>query len=205
MAVPTGNFAFVFDVAGDRQVGDSLGFAQDAVEDWRPAFDEIHRDFYKRVIPEQFSSEGARGGQPWVGYENEPVYRYIKSKILNAATFPILRWAKTSGKPQPGERLYPSLVDPQNKDHVYRKTKRTFSFGTKVPYAIKHQLGIGTVPHDKVPLPKREIIRITDADKLRWSRILGAHFASAVGKAGRVAGRGGAGRQSPTFTSYKRT
>jgi hypothetical protein len=200
MAAPKGSFEFVFKVAGEEQMADTLGIASDAVKDWRPAFNQIHDDFTGRIMPEQFATQGARGGAKWVGYDNEPIYRYVKSRILNTRQFPILRWsASFTQAPQPHERLYPSLVDQDHPDHVYRKSKLRFSFGTKVPYAIKHQLGTGTVPYDNVPLPKRKIISITPNDQLRWARIMQAYFMAEVGVGGRVAGRGGAGRQSPMW------
>lgn len=199
MPAPAGSFEFVFKVAGREQMNDTLGIATDAVKDWRPAFDQLHEDFYGRIMPEQFATEGARAGSKWEGYDNEPVYRYVKSKLLNASTFPILRWATSFGPPQPGERLYPSLVEPSHPLHVYRTTKTSFSFGTRVPYAKDIQLGIGTVPYDKVPMPQRKIINLNADDKMRWSRIMQGWFMAEVGKKGRVAARGGAGRQQPMW------
>lgn len=198
MAIPSSNFQFVFRVAGEDQIKQSLGLAADAVATWRPAFDRIHEDFTSTVMPQQFASQGARGGSRWVGYQNEPVYAKIKKYRLGV-TEPILRWARSSGPPESGERLYPSLVNPTHPDHVYEATNTTFRIGTRVPYAIKHQLGIGTTKYDKVPLPQRKIIDITPADRLRWARILQTYFMDAVGPGGRTAGRGAAGRKNPTF------
>mgnify|MGYP003121082484 CR=1 FL=1 len=201
MPAPAGSFDFVFRVAGEEQINDTLGFAADVIDDWRPAFERLHDDFTGRIMPEQFATEGARAGARWQGYDNEPVYRYVKSRILNTRTFPVLRWATRPGPPQAGERLYPSLVEQGHPLHVGRITRTSFSFGTRVPYARKHQLGIGIVPYDKVPLPQRKIINLNKDDRLRWARIMQAHFMSEVGKGGRVAGRGGAGRQNPMWQS----
>lgn len=205
MGVPGSNFRLIFNVDGEKQINDSLGIAAHAIKDWRPAFDKIHDDFTNRVMPSWFESSG---DSKWPDYSNEPKWDYIKRRALGlykTAEIPILRWAKVSTrKPQSGERLYPSLVDQNHPDHIYRTTGQSFTFGTSVPYAIRHQRGQGMQRFDHIPLPQRKIIDIGRRVSEDWAKILQAHFMSAVGKAGRVAGRGAAGRQSPTFKSYKK-
>lgn len=207
MAAPAGSFRFVFSVDGHKQLKDTLGIATNAVKDWRPAFDQIHDDFTDRVMPSQFGSVGAG---TWQDYWAEPRYAAMKRGVLGQKPFSklsILRWAAGgfgATKAKPGERLYPSLTQQTHKDHVYNTTPHRFSFGTRVPYAKKLQRGGYTQKWDNVTVPARKIIDIKASTKLRWARMLQAYFMSAVGAAGRVAGRGGAGRQSPTFKSYKK-
>ena len=134
MAAPAGSFRFVFTSDGKKLFNDTLGIAADAVKDWRPAFDEIHQDFYSRAMPQWF---GSWGQGTWHDYYNEPRYEKMKRGVLGKPTgnLAILRWTKGwGGSPaEPGERLYPSLVDPTHREHVYNTTKYRFSFGTKVP------------------------------------------------------------------------
>lgn len=179
-AIPAGGFDFVFKVAGERQIFDTLGILSDRVEDWRPAWDKIHDDFTGHIMVRQFATQGARGpAGRWINYIDEPVYASIKHRVLGRK-FPVLRWATSHGPPQAGEKLYPSLVDQNDPNHVWQRTTHSFRVGTSVPYAIKHQTGQGMQPYDMIPLPQRKIIDLNDDDRHRWERVLQHHVLGSI-------------------------
>jgi len=203
--LPGGLHHFHFEVAGEHFIDEFLGAMAALVGDLTPAWDTIHDDFIQ-IMKEQFASNGARGPMgKWDRYSGEPVYRYIKGKLLNAnwGTFPILRWVATNTPtPGPNERLYPSFIGVPSKwgnEHVWRADPGGFTVGSAVPYAEKHQVGRGRTPYDKKPLPMRRIIDLTQADTVRWRKIIQATIMQRLTPQQRVLVRGWAGRQSGGF------
>ena len=121
------------------------------------------------MVRSQVLSRGARGGGGWPGYDNEPRYKAIKAEI-GGGLHMMLRW-------QPGrERLYPALVDPSHPEHIYEESTHHVRMGTRVPYAIRHQLGIGVTKHDGIPTPKRPLIQPTVWDRNAWFRAIQRHI-----------------------------
>ena len=117
------------------------------------------------MVRSQFLSRGARGGDDWPDYGNEPRYRPIKAKF-GGGLHNILRW--TPGR----ERLYPSLTDPRHPEHIYVEGKHSVRMGSSVPYALAHQLGQGRSRFDDIPLPKRPMIVPTVWERNTWIRAI---------------------------------
>ncbi len=175
-----------FDVGlvGDKPIIAKLGLAEDRVKDLRPAWAALHsgnssllsggiRPFVE-IVKGQYRTKGARGGTPWQSYNSEPVYKRIKIAV-GGGLDRMLRWE--AGR----ERLYPSLVRTGHPDHVYEPRRLSVMFGTRVPYAIKHQEGRGMQPYDRIPLPKRPIIALTRGDFRGWIRVIQRHVEATVG------------------------
>jgi len=56
--------------------------------------------------------------------------------------------------------------------------------GTRVPYAVRHQKGIGRTKHDKIPTPRRRIIALKRADIMGWVRAIQRHVEGVAGVRG---------------------
>ncbi len=164
-----------------------LGLAADRVGDLRPVWNVLHAGrnsdpllkggggkSFVSMVAEQYRTKGRRGGTPWPGYDGEPVYKIIKVKF-GGGLGRMLRW-------RPGrERLYPSLISPGHAEHIYRTKRHEMVVGTAVPYAVRHQRGIGVQPFDNVPLKKRPLIVMTRNDFRGWIRAIQRHVAGTVG------------------------
>ena len=190
--------SFVGGEGAIKQHVSDLGLAKARVGDLRPAWAAIHNGDrsnpllragrlrngitpgasssggadtvpFVQITREQFKSHGQRGGAAWPGYDNEPRYQVIKEKY-GGGLDRMLRW--TEGH----ERLFPSLVEPGHPEHVFESSPLRCRMGTRVPYALRHQLGQGIQPFDKVPLPKRPLIAITTADFDGWMRAIQRHI-----------------------------
>ena len=111
------------------------------LENFRAIGDEVHkivRDDHERT----FKTEGGNIRAKWPRYTgSEFLYGILKKRMLGEKLGErLLRWEE--GK----ERLYPSVVEASHPEHVWKVEGREFVFGTKVPYAYRHQLGKGTGP-----------------------------------------------------------
>lgn len=81
-----------------------------------------------------FDSEGRSEGFNWPQYD--PRYQAFRERYTPNTK--MLRWK--GGK----ERLYPSVVDPNHRDHVWKTSATSWKFGTSVPYADEIHEGKGT-------------------------------------------------------------
>ena len=164
----------------------------DAVKDLRPAWEAIHDGkrgnpllgsdkfgararTFTEILTEQFRTQGRRGGTPWVGYQNEPRYRPIKF-LFGGGFSRILRWR------QGRERLYPSLVEANHPQHVFKSRRGTAKMGTSVPYAVKHQEGRGMQKFDNIALPRRRIIALKKSDTAGWARVVQRHIVRSISR-----------------------
>jgi phage gpG-like protein len=130
-------------IQGDKQFDALLGSAKKRIDDWRPFWAQI-RNFLVGVMKDQFSSEGARA-QKW-----EPLSaRYAAWKARNYPGKTILRLT---------DRLYRSLTNISSSDMVFETQEKSMLFGTRVPYAAKHQLG-----EDRIK--QRRILSLTNQDR----------------------------------------
>lgn len=172
-------------MTGVPEIRQTLVLAADRVRDLRPAFRAIHSGTrsspllvgggglsFTEMLRSQFHSRGARGGEAWPGYDAEPRYAVIKAKH-GGGLHNVLRWV--TGR----ERLYPSLTDPKHPEHIFEMTTHSLRMGTRVPYAIRHQLGQGLQPFDKIPLPRRPIIQVTKMDRDTWILAIQRHIGGA--------------------------
>ncbi len=188
--MPGGLIDIDIKMVGVNAVSRKLAIARGAIKDLRPAWKAIHNgrpsdpllkasrtgpqvQSFTRIMELQFKTKGRRGGTPWVGYDNEPRYRPIKF-LLGGGLDNILRW--TPGR----ERLFPSLTNVSHADHVFKAGRRSVVMGTSVPYAIRHQKGLGVTKFDKIRTPKRPIIALTKRDVRGWARAIQRHIQRAV-------------------------
>jgi phage gpG-like protein len=140
---------------GDRQANELLFTRKKNVEDFRPVWADI-RNFLMQVMREQFDTEGARAAK-W-----QPLSKtYAAWKSRNYPGKTILRRT---------DRLFNSLTTLGAPDQVFESDKLSMIFGTRVPYAAKHQLGEGRVP-------QRRILSLTVKDRLAIRNLVREHIA----------------------------
>jgi hypothetical protein len=168
----------------------------------------------------QFESEGRYGGQPWATYEEAGDWRHrrVKHSVLYKAKhgrwpskavrrrkvprMALLRWVLGGPKTpiQSGERLYPSFFR-GHAGNVWQSRVDGFTWGTEVPYAERHQRGIGRRKWDPGTVPKRAIL--TNTRRLRGPlvRNIQEHVLEQVAAVDPAGGAGGVGDQLARPTS----
>ena len=135
-----------------------LGVAADVVGDMKPIFDRVVRPYVLRHLDQQFNTLGSHGGKPWESLDGEPKYRAWKAAVVGEdLARKVLWWSKD------GERLRPSLVDPQHGEQVWESSSTRAYFGTSVPYAADLVRG-GTNPFGE-RYPGREIFGMTQSQR----------------------------------------
>jgi hypothetical protein len=133
--------AYDFIISGGPRVRGVLQGLLDNVEDWRALGPEVHDFFIAKQI-KLFATEGGSEGAKWPDYSGqERKYAGYKRGIVgDAYAKRLLRW--TPGR----EILYPSLTESRHAQHVWDVQQQRFTFGTRVPYAMNHQKGVGIGP-----------------------------------------------------------
>lgn len=175
-----GGLKLSVEIEGMPRIQKALGVLFEAVSDARPVWQAFRHGTphqgsgrsliwpgrrWPDIIQEQYATEGRRGGTPWPSYDATGEPRYKGFKYARTGGFLVLmRW--TPGK----ERLYPSLMNPAHPEHVFTSDARGMVVGTRVPYARGHQLGVGEQKWDKIPLPRRPILALTDRDVLELAK-----------------------------------
>jgi hypothetical protein len=112
-----------------------------------------------------FETEGVESMHGrWQNYQPQEMdYFAYKSAKLGAEADHILQWGKMK------KRLGPSLFDASHKDHIWKVAQdgKSAEFGTKVPYAKKHQEGTNQIPArwGGGMSPQRRVIDPTERDK----------------------------------------
>lgn len=123
--------------------------------DLSPAFDQMAEEFYDWE-EQAFDSAGASAGAGW-----RPLSpRYASWKAKNYPGRGVLERELN---------LRRSLTGPSGPRAVHSIGSRRMEIGTEVPYAVFHQEGTGR-------MPARPVIRLTEANKMRWTRILHRHL-----------------------------
>ena len=122
----------------------------DAIRDFSPAFEEIANDF-KEIEKKQFNTEGQYGSGPWRALK--PSYARWKAKYHPGKKILVL-----SG-------LMKESLEDENPYTVREISPLQLRIGTKVRYAVYHQKGTSK-------MPARPIIKLNQADKTRWTKIL---------------------------------
>jgi hypothetical protein len=120
-----------------------------------------------------FVSQGRSTGTPWPDYTKlerkyyVPVKKAVtgRSQVTKAS---LLRWDGTGPEPTAKERLFPAMSQTSHREFVYRVEGNVATMGTSVPYARKHNLGLGAynrrwrtkkgVKVIAVPTPKRPLL-----------------------------------------------
>lgn len=113
--------------------------------------------YLRQTQREAFKNQTSPTGQSWPEYEQaEPKYGAYKKRLLGSDLYPsMLRW------PGGNERLFPSLTRENHSEHVavIDAGARLIRFGTRVPYAINHQLGRGKGPFGE-PIATRPFLSL---------------------------------------------
>jgi len=142
-------FSLTFEVDGAQQMSRSFSRLAEDIQDATEPFTEMAADF-NFIEAQQFNSEGGYGSGGWAPLS--PSYALWK-----AALFP--------GRPilQRTGLMAASLmaVTPWS---IREIQPLVMILGTRVGHAIFHQRGTAR-------MPARPVIQLTEADKLRWSKI----------------------------------
>jgi len=149
-----GLLGLTMEVDGVPQIARVLGVAMDRVKNLQPVWSDLADDFVER---EQmlFQREGAvPGWSKWAPLSMD----YINYKRRKGWSTRILVARGT---------LRDSLTNRHHKDFYFRAGPRRFEIGTRVPYARYHQRGV-----PKNNLPKREPIRVTEAQRRHWVKLI---------------------------------
>ena len=122
---------------------------------------------------QMFLTQGRSTGTPWPDYTKleRKYYVPVKKAVTGRAQVTktsLLRWDGTGPEPSVKERLYPAMSMTTHREFVYRVTGNEAAMGTSVPYARKHNLGLGAyhrrwrtkkgVKVIAVPTPKRPLL-----------------------------------------------
>ena len=122
-----------------RGAGDWSGFWSDKNGPIATAWAESRRAM--------FASQGRSTGTPWPDYTKDerkyyvPVKRYVTGKKVTKAD--LLRWEGKGLEPGAKERLMPAMGMTSHREFIFRVDGNVATMGTSVPYARKHNLGVG--------------------------------------------------------------
>lgn len=150
-------------------IDQALAALQASVADVSPALQQIADDF-RELISEQFASEGRAGGTPWTELAPSTLRRKRRagSSILYV-TGALLR----------------SLRDPGEPGHAEEFDGNTLTIGSRLPYALYHQTGVGwgfnraeaaPGPQKGRGLPMRPLIVVSGERSERWVEIVRQHM-----------------------------
>ena len=162
---------FSYDINSD-QVERTLAGFQDALADNAPALREIADDF-REMVAQQFASEGRAGGTPWPPRHHPSV----PSSLRRGTAPPLFPSSLRRGSAKRGGvkgntspllvrtgALRDSLIG-LGAAHVEEMDERSLTLGSRLPYAIFHQLG---TRH----MPARPIIVLSEARSNKWTEIV---------------------------------
>jgi phage gpG-like protein len=144
----------VFDIDGVEETAEHFEGAEERISDLRPVWRSVARVFFHHER-RQFESEGAWFGTRWPPLS--PRYKAWKEKHYPGKPMMVLT-----------ETLKRSLTSFRSPYLHYRATRRFLELGTKVPYALKHQVGDG--------VPKRPIVGMTREEKAQMVKVLKSYI-----------------------------
>lgn len=111
---------------------------EDKLADLRPFFEGPADELVRAMWKEMFATEGKSIGHAWA----ELAPRTLKAKArANRENMGVLQFSRS---------LYQSLVSRSDAEGVKVVDKRSATFGTRVPYARRHQLGGGHLPQRRL-------------------------------------------------------
>lgn len=140
---------FTINILGTQQVSRALSRYAEGIKDFTPAWSRIHQDFVQ-VEEQQFETQGARGGTPWAPLS--PAYAAWKQKYFPG--LPILQLTRSMWSQfAVGTGM---LLEIKPLSLHMRPT---------LDYPIFHQRGTKR-------MPARRVVQLTEADKVRWLKIL---------------------------------
>ena len=120
-----------------------------------------------------FLSQGRSTGTPWPDYtaKEKKYYAPIKAWLTGHGRISkanLLRWDGTGSEPSANERLFPSMALTTHREYVYKVSGNVATMGTAVPYARKHNLGVGAYLRKwktkkglkviPIPTPQRQLL-----------------------------------------------
>ena len=148
-----------------RGAGDWSGFWGDKGGPISTAWAASRRDM--------FLTQGKSTGTPWPAYTPLERKYYLPVKAWLTGLHKVdktglLRWDGRGPEPTGKERLFPGMVLTSNREYVYQVSGNVATMGTKVPYARKHNLGVGAyvrkwrtkrgIKAIPVPTPRRPLL-----------------------------------------------
>lgn len=161
-----------FEIVGSRRANSSLQRYFDNIKSWPQATAAIFQ-YLQDGVEQAFASEG-RAGVRWPDYwVSEHQYGMMKMSIFEnsgqGGLFPgLLQWL-------PGnERLKPSLLSAQHPDAIRKVTNDGIEYGTAVPYAYRHQYGVGTNEQGE-KIQQRKFLILVAEDVAQIRRIIARH------------------------------
>ena len=157
-----------------QAVAKSLAGFQDAMADQAPALGEIADDF-REMVARQFASEGRAEGMPWAARHHPSVPSSLRRGSAKRGVV----------KARPGQALYrmvtgqaqglpllvrtgalrDSLTRKGAAGHVEELDRQTLSIGSRLSYALFHQLGTRR-------MAARPIVVLSDARGAKWTAII---------------------------------
>jgi len=120
------------------------------LHDLRPVFEEIREDFYE-VEERNFR----RGGYPQKHKPLSPGYAKWKARVAPGKPIMTLHGRLRDSMTGQGARG----------DTIDRRRRKFAEFGSKVPYAHRHQMGT-------MGMPQRRFVQLNEAIKRRWSKLI---------------------------------
>jgi len=133
----------------------SLAGFQAALADESSALGEVADDF-REMVAEQFATEGRAEGTPWAARKSARVGADGVRPLRGERRSPLL--VRTGA-------LRDSLTRRGAAGHVEEMDRQTLSVGSRLPYAIFHQLGTRR-------MPARPLIVLSDTRSARWSEFV---------------------------------
>lgn len=133
---------------------------------WTVIAPRVH-DFLLVRESELFDSSGASEGMAWAGYDREPKYKAWKQAITGDLT--PLRW-----KGSDGERLMPSLTNPNHPNHVFRTSSDAVTMGTSLGYAGRLHKGGRNMFGE--PHPARKLVGLGDRSTSRLAQLIAIYI-----------------------------
>ena len=144
--------AFTYDDNSDS-VSQALQSFEDALADNAPALARVADDF-REMVAQQFASEGRVGGTPWPARAGAGLASSVSRRTMQA--LPLL--VRTGA-------LRDSLTTPGAAGSVEELDGASLTLGTRLPYAMFHQL-------ETRRMPARPLIVLSDERSQRWSELV---------------------------------
>jgi len=172
-------FRFRLEIAGEVQMDRGIARFADGVADYRPIWPVIEDDFYAQM-KDQFKSQGSAGGDKWAPLSPE----YADYKEAHFPGKPILE--RTGA-------LLDSLTNPNSPNGVRIEERKTLTLGSRLPYALFHQVGTKKMPaRPEIQLTEafkrttmhhvqQYLVQIASQSGFRAGRTPGSPFATAAG------------------------
>lgn len=131
-------------------------------------WDRMARNWTRSRV-RMFASLGRDTESPWPTYQQtaeREFYAHWKRAVLGTSRYATeLRWPET-------DRVFRSFCEPSNRYYVDNRTPTTIELGSSLPYAYKHDQGVGRAPKSLGghPIPRRPLTRLGRWLVNEWER-----------------------------------